>query len=271
MIKHHLPLIYHELLPRELLSAKVTETLATCGDCAMTKEKQGKKKPVYQPDLKCCTYEPFMPNYLIGAILKDPHLPGGDVVRKKIKDRNYSLPIGMTASLAYQVNFNHREYEDFGNKREWLCSYYNKEANNCGIWKQRGAVCTTFFCKSDYAKKGLTFWQRLNEYLTYTEMALMEEALVHMDFSPRQVSGMLDYLNRHEATEAEMKAKVLPLAQAKKIWNGYFDEQEEFFIKCHHIVSSMDRGQYREAIGLIGEDLEQKLFESLVKIQQEHT
>lgn len=271
MLKHQLPLIYHDLLPKELLAAKITETVATCGDCAMTREKQGRKKIAYQPDLKCCTYEPFMPNYLIGAILQDSSLPGKAVIEKKIIDRNYSLPIGMTASLAYQVNFNHREFEDFGNKREWLCSYYNKESNNCGIWKQRGAVCTTFFCKSNYDKKGLTFWQRLNEYLTYTEMALMEEALVHLDFSPRQVSDMLSFLNRHEATATEMKAKVLPLAQAKKIWNGYFDDQVGFFIKCHELVKNMDRGQFREAIGMIGEELEQNLFESLVKIQQEQT
>lgn len=266
MLKHQLPQIYHHLLPRELLSAEVVETLATCGDCAMTKDKQGRKKPTYQPDLKCCTYEPFMPNYLVGAILKQNDV-GSEIIREKIRTRNYSLPIGMTASLGYQVTFNHRNPEDFGNKRDWLCSYYNVENNNCNIWRNRGATCTTFFCKSDSGKKGMQFWTRLNDYLNYTEMALMEEALVRLDFSPRQVSDLLDYLNRHEATPAEMKAKVLPEKLARKIWNGYFDEQESFFIKCFEIIQSFDKAGYREAIGIIGEEIEQNLFESLSQLE----
>lgn len=273
MIKYQLPQIYHHLLPKEILSAELEEKLATCDACAMTADKQGKKTPVYQADLKCCTYEPFMPNYLLGAILKqnDSSSPGAKMIREKIKNRNYSLPIGMTASLAYQVNFNHREPEDFGQKRDWLCSYYNKETNNCGIWRNRGAVCTTFFCKSSYGKKGLLFWQNLNDYMTYVEMALMEEALVHLDFSPRQVSGMLDYLNRYEATKAEMKSNVLPEAQAIKLWNGYYEDQPGFFMKCYEIVNGMSKSQFREAIGLIGEEREQLLFESLVKVEQSLT
>lgn len=269
MLKHSLPQIYHHLLPREILAANVVETLATCGDCAMTKEKQGRKKPVYQADLKCCTYEPFMPNYLLGAILKadDSNAPGASIIREKIKNRNYSLPIGMTASLAYQVQFNHREPQDFGQRRDWLCSYYNKETNNCGVWRNRGAVCTTFFCKSNFGKKGLQFWQKLNDYLNYTEMALMEEALVHLDFSPRQVSDLLVYLNRFEATPTEMKELVLPEKKARQLWNGYFDEQEEFFIKCFEIIQSFDKSQFREAIGMIGEEIEQNLFESLSQLE----
>lgn len=268
LIKHQLPQIYHALLPNELLQASVVEKLATCGDCAMTKEKRGRKKPVYQPDLKCCTYEPFMTNFFVGAQLKQfPESLGTQVLKDKIEKRIFSLPIGMTATFAYQVAFNHRKPEDFGQKREWLCSYYDVQNNLCSVWKNRSSVCSTFFCQSSYGKKGLIFWQNLSDYLSYVEMALMEEALVYLDFSPRQISDLLDFLNRFEASPAEMKMKVLPENKAKAIWNGYYLEQEVFYKKCYEIVSGFSKSQFREAIGLTGEEIEQRLFESMEVIQ----
>lgn len=243
---------------------EILETKATCGSCAMSPDKE-KGKITYQPDLKCCTFEPYLPNYLVGALLQSastsPSAMGA--LKKKIQQRKFSLPIGMTASVKYQVLFNQRKPQDFGNRRDWLCTYYNQDLNNCGIWKYRGAVCTTFFCKSDLGKKGLSFWAELNNYLTYVEMALMEEVLVHLDFSPRQLSDCLDYLNRKEGTPTEMKAAALPLARAKKLWNGYFDEQEDFFRKTYQMVKEFDKKRFEEALGEMGMDLQNKLIKTL--------
>lgn len=257
---YQLPEVYRKLLPKELLKAEIRETKATCGQCNWS---------AYQPTLKCCTYEPYLPNFLVGSMFESASTSKAALaaLREKIEKRRYSLPIGMTASVRYQVNFNHREESDFGNRADWLCPYYNREQNNCGIWKNRGAVCTTYFCQSSYDVMGMEFWKQMNDYLTYVEMAMMEEILVHLDFSPRQISECLQFLNRHEASATEMKTDTLTEARARKLWNGYFDEQEDFFRKTYKMATEMTPKNFREAMGELGEEIESSLLESLAELQ----
>jgi Fe-S-cluster containining protein len=257
---YQLPEIYRKLLPKELLKAEIHETKATCGSCNWS---------AYQPNLKCCTYEPYLPNFLVGSLFESAATAplALQALRTKIEKRQFSLPIGMTASVRYQVEFNQRDEKDFGNRADWLCPYYNQAQQNCGIWKNRGAVCTTFFCQSSYDVMGQEFWKQMNDYLTYVEMAVMEEVLVHLDFSPRQISECLQYLNRQEGSATELKSHGLPEAKARKLWNGYYDEQEDFFRQTYKMAQSLTPKNFREAIGELGEEIEGSLLESLQELQ----
>src|SRR4051812_16099723 len=96
-----LPQVYQNLLPEELLRFELSETLATCNSCAMSPEK-------YKAHLKCCTFEPYLPNFLVGSILEN-ELPGAASIRRKIKTNEYSLPIGMLASVRFQMDFQQRK------------------------------------------------------------------------------------------------------------------------------------------------------------------
>lgn len=259
MLKYQLPDIYHHLLPTDLLQAEVQETKATCNSCNWKS---------YQPSLKCCTYEPYLPNFLVGALFenKSTRPETLQVLREKIEKRQFSLPVGMMASVKYQVEFNNRQPEDFGNRAEWLCPYYDRQNQNCGIWRYRGAVCTTYYCQSNHGKKGIKFWERFSDYLTYVEMALMEDVLVHMDFSPRQISDCLQYINRQEGTPTEMRSHSLPAEKLKKLWAGYGEDQEEFFRKTYRMVKEFDKKRFRAALGEMGADIEDQLFDDLRKI-----
>lgn len=97
-------------------------------------------------------------------------------------------------------------------------------------------------------------------------MALMEESLVMLDFSPRQISDLLNYLNRQEATKAELKSPRLPEKKARELWNGYYDDQEEFFRKSFQIASELDRKAFRELLGESGQQLEVRLRKAFEKI-----
>lgn len=257
-IKYQVPTIYEKLLPNDILQIDLIETKATCNSC-----------PVYAADLKCCTFHPYLPNFTIGALLSQPDLGSEvaiSVIRSKIKNREYSLPLGLVAPPSYQITFNQRKKNEFGWRKDWLCPYFDPVHNNCGIWRWRGAVCTGFFCKSSFGAKGLRFWDELSNYLTYVEMALMEEALVMLDFSPRQVADLLGYLNRQVATKSELKSSRMSEKKARALWNGYYDNQEEFFKKTFQIVSGLDRKSYRELIGEPGQHLEKNLRKVFEKI-----
>jgi Fe-S-cluster containining protein len=256
-LKFLLPQLYTAILPPELLALSIEEKKATCDQCAMVVGRH-RGAITYAENLKCCTYYPFMPNYLIGASLQDSSLQPSlqRDLRGIISRRRYSLPIGFLAPVRYQMEFNNRKPSDFGQRADWLCPYYDKSSNNCGIWRYRSAVCTTFYCKTSYGSgpnsAGLRFWFELSEYLTYVEMALLEEALIRLDFSPRQISDQLDYLNRKTASAAEEKSWILPEKKARFLWNGYFDEQELFFKKTLEIVTKFDRKDFNEALGDLG-------------------
>lgn len=267
-LRYQLPPVYQALLPREILDFAPEETKATCDTCAMSKPRH-RGKIHYREDLKCCTFHPFLPNYMVGALLKEDEGAGQKVLRSKIEKREYALPIGMTAPVNFQVPFNHRTEMEFGNREDWLCPYYDKEKQNCGVWRHRGVVCTTFFCKSSFGKVGLQFWEKLNSYLWYVELALLEEALVMLDFSPRQIIDLLDYHNRFEGTPEEMKSSFISEKKARDLWNGYYNDQEGFYKKAHDIVMKIDKKSFHEMIGEQGQSLEEDLFTHLPLLQKE--
>jgi hypothetical protein len=266
-LKHQLPQLYAGLLPADLLQMELVETKATCDSCIMARP-QNQKKIFYENHLKCCTFHPFLPNYTVGALLggaKSVAPSAHTAIEQKIKNREYSLPLGLVAPVNYQVAFNARIDNEFGQREDWLCPYFDRQKQNCGIWRHRGAVCTSFYCQSSHGKRGQNFWGELSNYLTYVEMALMEEALVMLDFSPRQISDQLGYLNRHDATRAELKSAALPEKKARDLWNGYFDDQPGFFKKCFEIVSTLDRKAFQKLVGEPGEQLEDNLRKVFTK------
>lgn len=267
MLKYQLPRIYENILPRELLTFQPQETKATCDACAMSRPKH-RGKVHYRADLKCCTFHPFLPNYMVGALfLEESSTEAHRILRDKITRREYALPLGMVAPIQYQVEFNHREEGEFGQREDWLCPYYNKQTQNCNVWRNRGVVCTTFFCKSSYGKTGLNFWEKLGSYLWYVELALLEEALAMLDFSPRQVMTLLDYHNRFEGTAAEIKTRVIPEKTSRELWNGYYEDQEGFYKKAYEIVANLDKKAFHELIGEQGQSLEEDLFAILPRLK----
>lgn len=222
-------------------------------------------RKTYQENLKCCTYKPWTPNYSVGEILSsgDEKLkPAQAILRRKIERREFVLPIGVLPSIAYQVEFYKKHDSDFGQNPEWLCDYYDSSTNACLLWRQRGAVCTSFHCKHVHGPRGKAFWKSFERYLTYVEMAMMEDCLAHLDFSPRQVSDLLEFLDRNEASATELSWTSLPEKKAREMWNGYFDEQEEFFKKCHRHTQSITREAFHELLGETGANLQDDVTEA---------
>ena len=253
------PSFYAKILPDSINTIDVTEQKATCHNCLRSRDKRFAY--LYKPNLKCCTFHPFLTNYSIGGVLTEFKESVGSLkIKNKIKNNEFALPIGITAPYDYQFKFLNKEESDFGNREDLLCPYYDKIAQGCSIWKYRGCVCTTFFCRSDYGQSGLKFWSVLSDYLSYVEMGLAEECLVQLDFSPRDISDQLFYLNKREYDSDEIEKKYLSDLEMKRIWNGYTDI-EEFYFKCYQIVRSISRKQFKDILGVQGLSLEKEVLE----------
>lgn len=253
------PKIYSGFISKKVLAINVTETKATCDNCLRSRDRRFAY--TYKPDLKCCTFHPYLPNYAVGALLQQENeTPGIKKIKCKIENREFAFPIGIMAPFDYQFIFLTKEKEHFGNDKNLLCPYYDDLKNQCSIWQYRGVVCTSFYCRSDFGQDGLKFWAVLSDYLSYVEMSLAEECLVQLDFSPRDLSDQLLFLNKREFEPEETEQKCLALDVDKSLWNGYNDKTD-FYKKCFAIVQKIDRKQFKDILGSQGLGLEKEVIE----------
>ncbi|MBC7419295.1 MAG: hypothetical protein H7328_01085 [Bdellovibrio sp.] len=254
-----LPSIYKNFLNTSVLKLDVTENKATCDNCLRSRDKRFSY--TYKAHLKCCTFHPYLPNFAVGALLEENLVsPGLSKLKEKIETREFAFPVGVMAPFDYQFQFLSKEESDFGNEESLLCPYYDTTQNRCSIWQYRGVVCTSFYCRSDYGQDGLKFWAVMSDYLSYVEMALAEECLVQLDFSPRDLSDQLAYLNKHDFESAEAVQSKLATDVDKKIWNGY-EDKFAFYKKCFAIIQKIDRSQFKEIIGSQGLELEKEVID----------
>lgn len=270
-LEHLVPKIYKNFLNKKILTLNATETKATCDNCLRSRDKRFAN--TYKSNLKCCTFHPYLPNYAVGALLQqETETPGIKKIKEKINKREFSLPIGLMAPFDYQFIFLTKEETQFGNDENLLCPYFDKLKNQCSVWQYRGVVCTSFYCRSDYGQNGLKFWAVLSDYLSYVEMALAEECLVQLDFSPRDLSDQLKYLNKREFEPEEIKQNTLSVEVDKMLWhqlaeNGTDDTVDmgiakiRFYKKCFAIVQKIDRSQFKEILGNQGLDLEKEVID----------
>ncbi|OFZ31949.1 MAG: hypothetical protein A2622_11970 [Bdellovibrionales bacterium RIFCSPHIGHO2_01_FULL_40_29] len=258
-IKSIIPALYNNLLSTKVLNLSAVETKATCQNCLRSRDKRFAY--TYKSNLKCCTFHPYLPNFAVGALLSTKEKTVGiEKLESKILSREFALPIGVMAPYDYQLAFLSKNEEDFGNRADLLCPYFSAEQNQCSIWEYRGVVCTSFYCRSDYGQDGQKFWAVMSDFLSYVEMALAEECLVQLDFSPRDLSDQLMYLNKRDFSLSEQTQHQLDEVTDRKLWNGY-DSKIEFYQKCFAIVQKLDRNQFKEILGEQGLELESEVVD----------
>lgn len=141
-----LPSIALALVPELAAAHLPPEPRATCLDCAMTREglEAGPTTPwAYRPEMRCCTYWPPLPSFLVGRALRRGG-EGADLVRKSVADPASRSAWGCRPSADYLARAN---AASFGWDVTLRCPYASNTASACGIWPDRGAACRTFFCK----------------------------------------------------------------------------------------------------------------------------
>src|SRR5262249_54047658 len=140
----------------QLLGARIpAETDATCDDCAMCAPagtaSQSTAEMFYNPDTKCCTYVPTLPNYLVGRILRDDDpafAAGRKTVETRLENGVAVTPLGLGMFPVFGLLYRQTAEQTFGRSKSLLCPHFMAEAGGrCGVWKHRAAVCATWYCK----------------------------------------------------------------------------------------------------------------------------
>ncbi|MCC6138123.1 MAG: YkgJ family cysteine cluster protein [Bdellovibrionaceae bacterium] len=159
---------------RLLTEISVTESAVDCGKCS---------------DLyKCCTYKPFIANFLCGEM--DEKLLAFD-----LSDWDFTI-CGIAPSLKYRKKFKGRSGWGFGTDATLLCSFYDKKSGGCNVWQSRPGVCRTFFCKSTY-QDGQAYWKSAEELTWMMEWILLEDFLLEEGWLEEEIAGVKAYLHEN--------------------------------------------------------------------------
>ena len=237
-----LPPIYKELLPDLFDRPKIDEKRATCENCAMCDRGQPAHVPMdyFKPDLKCCTYEPYLPNYLVGAIFADPDPAleeGRRRLRKKIAERTGITPERIApprkktllATMAADSGF-------FGRSYAIVCPYLDGEKGLCTVWRHRESVCSTYYCKYVHGGIGFAFWRSLKEYLGYVEIGLSRWAAKDIDSTVTEPT-----LRRGELSLEDLEDRPPSDASYETYWREWVGREEEFYVESFKRVSALTK------------------------------
>lgn len=220
------------------------ETVATCHDCVMCGPTL-REPDRFLPDVKCCTFYPELPNFLIGAILSDPDPAldhGRAVLRARIEKGMAVVPMGIARTPVFGVLYQ-QGAGAFGKTRALRCPYFVEDSGGCGIWRYREATCATWFCRYTRGQVGREFWQlTFLPLLKGVEGALSRWCLLQLNIGDTALAAM----NLPDpATQSppilgarELDGTMDPGFYAVR-WGAWAGREEAFYLACFEAVRGL--------------------------------
>ncbi len=158
------------------------ETRATCSNCVMARlswPNDARDLGPFDARLKCCTFEPFLPNFTIGQML----IEGTDETRlAEAVSKGRLTPLGLLPASGAS-----RDSElNFGRSHSARCSFLDDRAR-CTIWKHRPSVCRSYFCVSDLGAEGQAQWKAAEQQGNELEWRLAHEAAWDLGFTQDEI------------------------------------------------------------------------------------
>jgi hypothetical protein len=227
-----LPPLYAEWLADVLPAGMPRETIATCDRCVMLGDGG------FDPRVKCCTYEPRLPNFLVGRILADEPSPGRDSVVARIERRAAVTPLGLQPGASQQLLYEHAGRGQFGKSAALRCPHYLADAGGtCGIWKHRNGVCSTWFCKHVRGALGREAWSAVRGLLTEIEDALSMWCAAEVGLDDEALLDAFDPGRTRAALRAD-EIDQRPDPDHARRWGAWAGREAEFYAACAERMAS---------------------------------
>lgn len=245
-----IPEIYSRFLPEFFTAPFPEEKFASCSNCAMA----GPTQPIerrFRGNLKCCTYFPFLPNYLVGGILEQPaDDDGSNRVRRLISEQVGIRPEGLSPSALYKLLYR-SAIDGFGKSERLLCPYYQTNTGGCSIWRYRDSVCSTYFCKSIAGRAGTEFWKELAGYLAYVQSSLSLFVLLELGMDTREFlyEGRGTTPSAGKLTVADIDGKVVA-SDYRTLWASWPDDEVAFYREAFKLVAKLDNAAFSKICGV---------------------
>lgn len=243
-----LPPLYTAWLAEWLPGTVRGEPRSTCSDCSMCRKMvpETPSDVYFNPAVKCCSFMPTLPNFLVGAILKDqsPDFADRRAQFEREAEKVVITPLGIRAPASYQWL---HDIKTFGKSDILRCPYYRDEqGGSCSIWEYRNAVCSTWFCKFERGRTGYEFWASVKALLTALENTLSFHFALQLGADP-QADAALDaawgpWAGRARDFYRECSNRVVPLRWSRLMEIGG-PEVRKLADACASAFASLGRAE----------------------------
>jgi Fe-S-cluster containining protein len=252
-LRQAFPRVYDHLLPPFFDTPAPEEPKATCSACAMCPPPAPVPGVTYfRPDTKCCTYQPVLPNYLVGALLADPD-PALEEGRRRVREHIESR-VGVTArwlapSRKRAAIFRAARDSSFGRTTLLRCPYLGP-TGLCTIWRHRESVCSTFFCKYAAGADGQAFWRAVDAYVRLVERELAHHAVTTLAPTLREPPRPFDQMSLEELEDRPPTAE-----DYASFWGEWQGREEAFYRAAFDLVSGLRREDLERLVGAAPDEL----------------
>jgi len=245
------------------------ETDSTCAHCAMCPTgdtPHSSSELFYSPETKCCTYNPTLPNFLVGRILNDDDMTfeGRATLEARLGTGFAITPLGLGVPKSYSSFYSETSGQTFGRSKTLLCPHYLvKEGGRCAIWQHRDSVCATWYCKLIRGAVSAKFWKSLQQLLSAIERNLARWCVYELDFG---VDALNFLFSQKDSAKQDQHLDCLGLDGAvdrrayEIAWGKWSGREREFYRECSRLVDALD---WQDIIALGGTEL--KICEQLVR------
>jgi hypothetical protein len=195
----------------------------------------------FAPEIKCCTFLPRLPNFIVGRILHDD---GADVaegrasVEARIDSGLAVTPLGVGIPAPYALLYGHSE-DAFGRAHALRCPHYLSDGGRCGIWRHREATCATWFCKYVRGKTGEDFWKALFQFLRSIEDDLVKWCIEQVGLEDGALEGLLSPDGTQDRLDSFALDGRVDRKACARVWGEWNGRERDFYRECGRAVESL--------------------------------
>jgi Fe-S-cluster containining protein len=249
-----LPPLYTGWISELLRGPIPEETQATCQDCVMC-DRNGRNKSeiVFNPETKCCTFNPQLPNFLVGRILSDDSQAAKSAMETQLL-QGIATPLGVDPPRWYTAQYKDNP-ENFGIDTKLLCPFYLPEANGvCSIRNHRNSRCATFFCKFNRGSVGVIFWKYMDQLLSRIEKLLSRWCVLQLNPGEKAIEELFP----PPMTEIDY-------SNPSRLWGKWFGKEKEFYKECSKLVDPLS---WDDVSRICGADIEVMAHVTLISYRR---
>ena len=250
-----LPPLYASWIAEFLPGPLPDESRSTCSECAMCSI----GAPVsFEMKTKCCTYIPWIPNFLAGKILENQV-----AVFESYWDRADVRPQGVWPDPDFVAEY-HPSSPFFGRNLKWRCPYFlEQEGGLCGIWENRNGRCATWFCKHLRGQISHNFWSATEALLTSLEKILSLWCIHQLKAGSDQFREAFPLSTDEPAFSVWLKQQSFyegGSATPDLKWGVWLNRERTFFYECYKLIAPLRWKDVREICGSTLNRLEQNML-----------
>jgi hypothetical protein len=193
----------------------------------------------YDSLTKCCTYQPELPNFLVGATLSDKGTLARDSVIARIESRIGVTPLGVGVPPLYSAMYARAApASGFGHARALRCPHHLDDGR-CGIWLHRNAICATWYCKHVRGTTSVRFWRDgIEGLLRAVEESLARHCLAELGLATDAVLAILPK-RKHAGSRDETPADRVEPATYGRVWGTWAGREQELYKTCARVVEPL--------------------------------